>query len=95
MRPSDIVGREALGREAVRVVPVPPRDASAADRSGHPTELGDPLHLACGLVLPNRIAKAAMTECLADPRTNDPNTRHERLYDRWARGGPGCRSQAM
>ena len=73
------------------VEPVPPRDAADADRSapGHPTELGDTLHLPCGLVLPNRIAKAAMTECLADPRTNDPNVRHERLYERWARGGVG------
>lgn len=57
-----------------------------ADR---PPDLGSPLGLPCGLVLPNRIAKAAMTECLADPRTNDPNDRHVRLYRRWADGGPG------
>ena len=30
-----------------------------------------------------------MTECLADPRTNDPNARHEQLYRRWAAGGVG------
>ena len=54
-----------------------------------PVELTDSLRLPCGVVLPNRIAKAAMTECLADPRTNDPNARHERLYRRWAAGGVG------
>jgi 2,4-dienoyl-CoA reductase-like NADH-dependent reductase (Old Yellow Enzyme family) len=51
--------------------------------------LSDPLRLPCGLVLPNRIAKAAMTECLADPRSNDPNSRHDRLYGRWGAGGVG------
>ena len=59
------------------------------DAVGRPVELTDPLRLPCGLVLPNRIAKAAMTECLADPRTNDANTRHEQLYRRWAAGGVG------
>jgi 2,4-dienoyl-CoA reductase-like NADH-dependent reductase (Old Yellow Enzyme family) len=54
-----------------------------------PVELTDALRLPCGVVLPNRIGKAAMTECLADPRTNDPNARHERLYQRWAAGGVG------
>jgi 2,4-dienoyl-CoA reductase-like NADH-dependent reductase (Old Yellow Enzyme family) len=54
-----------------------------------PSELADSLRLRCGVVLTNRIAKAAMTECLADPRTNDPNPRHERLYRRWAAGGVG------
>ena len=53
------------------------------------TSLADPFTLPCGLALPNRIAKAAMTEDLADVRTNDPNARHERLYRRWARGGLG------
>ena len=54
-----------------------------------PVELTDPLRLPCGLMLANRIAKAAMTECLADPRTNEANARHERLYRRWAQGGVG------
>lgn len=54
-----------------------------------PVELTDTLPLPSGLVLANRIAKAAMTECLADPRTNDPNARHERLFRRWAAGGVG------
>lgn len=62
-----------------------------ADREDavRPVALSDPLRLPCGLVLSNRIAKAAMTECLADPRTNDPNARHARLYRRWAQGGVG------
>jgi 2,4-dienoyl-CoA reductase-like NADH-dependent reductase (Old Yellow Enzyme family) len=54
-----------------------------------PVGLTDALRLPCGVVLPNRIAKAAMTECLADPGTNDPNVRHERLFQRWAQGGVG------
>ncbi len=51
--------------------------------------LSDPMTLPCGLVLPNRLAKAAMTEDLADPRTGRPNASHERLYRRWADGGIG------
>lgn len=47
-----------------------------------------PLRLPSGLELPNRIAKAAMTEGLADDRGR-PGERLFRLYDRWARGGAG------
>lgn len=47
-----------------------------------------PLTLACGQVLPNRIAKAAMTEGLADARMQ-PSAELERLYARWSRGGAG------
>jgi len=47
-----------------------------------------PLRLPSGLVLRNRIAKAAMTEGLAD-RHGLPGSRLERLYQRWARGGAG------
>lgn len=44
--------------------------------------------LPCGAVLPNRLAKGAMTEGLAD--TNDNATeRHEVLYERWSNGGAG------
>lgn len=52
------------------------------------TELRTPLLLACGAVLPNRIAKAAMTEGLADAddRATD---RHVTLYRRWSAGGAG------
>ena len=41
--------------------------------------LTDPLTLPSGLVLANRLGRAAMTEGLAG-RRNDPNERHERLY---------------
>ncbi len=52
------------------------------------TRLNEPLNLPCGLVLPNRIAKAAMTEGLGDP-LNRAGEGHNRLYQRWARGGAG------
>ena len=50
--------------------------------------LARPLKLACGVTLPNRVAKAAMTEGLADPQ-DQPSARHLRLYQRWADGGLG------
>ncbi len=50
--------------------------------------LTDPLTLPSGLVLANRLGRAAMTEGLAG-RRNDPNGRHERLYAANARGGAG------
>ncbi|NMN93918.1 NADH:flavin oxidoreductase/NADH oxidase family protein [Antrihabitans stalactiti] len=52
------------------------------------TTLHDPLPLPCGLVLPNRIMKAAMSEALGG-RRNEPDDRIERLYRRWAHGGYG------
>ena len=52
------------------------------------TDIASPLTLPCGLVLPNRLAKAAMTEQLADP-DHRPNERHRTLYRRWAEGGVG------
>ena len=51
-------------------------------------QLADPLDLPSGLRLPNRIAKAAMTENLADA-DNQPTEALQRLYARWARGGAG------
>ena len=51
-------------------------------------QLADPITLPSGLRLPNRIAKAAMTENLADA-DNQPTEALERLYARWARGGSG------
>lgn len=50
--------------------------------------LAAPLALPCGAVLPNRLAKAAMTEGLADAglRATD---RLARLYRRWSEGGAG------
>lgn len=50
--------------------------------------LHEPLRLPSGLVLPNRIMKAAMSEALADTR-HSPDERLVRLYDRWSRGGYG------
>ena len=49
------------------------------------TSLHDPLPLPSGLVLPNRLMKAAMSEALADSG-NSPSDRLERLYRRWSRG---------
>jgi 2,4-dienoyl-CoA reductase-like NADH-dependent reductase (Old Yellow Enzyme family) len=52
------------------------------------TSLHEPLQLPCGLVLPNRIMKAAMSEALGDPG-NSPGARLERLYRTWSQGGYG------
>ena len=51
-------------------------------------ELKDKLVLPCGAVLPNRLAKASMTEGLADSM-NRATERHVTLYRRWAEGGAG------
>ena len=50
--------------------------------------LHDPLTLPCGLALPNRIMKAALSEVLGDTH-NAPDARLERLYTSWSRGGYG------
>lgn len=50
--------------------------------------LSEPLRLPCGQVLPNRLAKAAMTEGLGD-QLNRATARHVKLYGRWANGGLG------
>ena len=50
--------------------------------------LARPLPLACGATLPNRLAKAAMTEGLADAWLR-ATSRHERLYRTWSEGGAG------
>ena len=50
--------------------------------------LSDPVDLPCGLVLPNRLGRAAMTEGISGPR-NDPNERHFLLYAANAAGGAG------
>jgi 2,4-dienoyl-CoA reductase-like NADH-dependent reductase (Old Yellow Enzyme family) len=51
--------------------------------------LAQPLALPCGLVLPNRIMKAAMGEGLANASTSDATPALLRLYERWADGGAG------
>lgn len=50
--------------------------------------LAQPLKLACGTTLPNRICKSAMTEGLADSRLW-ATERHNRLYRLWSEGGAG------
>ncbi|OQW56629.1 MAG: NADH:flavin oxidoreductase [Proteobacteria bacterium HN_bin10] len=51
-------------------------------------QLAASLTLPCGAVLPNRLAKAAMTEGLADPQGR-PTPELDRLYEIWSRGGAG------
>ena len=48
--------------------------------------INDPLTLPCGVQLPNRLCKAAMTEGLADA-SDHATPLHQRLYATWARGG--------
>ncbi len=50
--------------------------------------LAQPLPLPCGATLPNRLAKAAMTERLADG-AGRPTAKLERLYRAWSEGGAG------
>jgi 2,4-dienoyl-CoA reductase-like NADH-dependent reductase (Old Yellow Enzyme family) len=52
------------------------------------TSLFDPLKLPNGSIIPNRLAKAAMEENLADP-DHTPGAALVCLYERWARGGAG------
>ncbi|KJH63851.1 NADH:flavin oxidoreductase/NADH oxidase family protein [Acinetobacter calcoaceticus] len=52
------------------------------------SSLQQPLKLACGITIPNRIAKSAMSEQLAD-RHGSPTTDLQQLYAAWARGGTG------
>ena len=51
-------------------------------------QLADSFSLPCGVTLPNRLCKAAMTEGLADPWLR-ATERHVNLYRRWAEGGAG------
>lgn len=51
-------------------------------------QLADSFTLPCGVSLPNRLCKAAMTEGLADPWLR-ATERHVNLYRRWAEGGAG------
>ena len=51
-------------------------------------ELRDTLRLPCGATLPNRLAKAAMSEGLGTP-DNHMTEGLIRVYERWAEGGIG------
>jgi 2,4-dienoyl-CoA reductase-like NADH-dependent reductase (Old Yellow Enzyme family) len=53
-----------------------------------PPTLKSPLTLPCGVTLPNRLLKSAMTEGLADAQDR-PTQAHLELYRRWAEGGTG------
>ena len=46
------------------------------------------LTLPCGVIIPNRICKAAMTEGLATPK-GLPSAELNRLYELWSDGGAG------
>ncbi|MGB3771180.1 MAG: NADH:flavin oxidoreductase/NADH oxidase family protein [Rhodococcus sp. (in: high G+C Gram-positive bacteria)] len=59
-----------------------------ADQEHEPVGLADPLTLACGQVLPNRIMKSALSEGLGTA-DHGPDMRVERLYSRWGTGGYG------
>ncbi|HET6287676.1 MAG TPA: NADH:flavin oxidoreductase/NADH oxidase family protein [Amycolatopsis sp.] len=50
--------------------------------------LAEPLKLRCGAILPNRLAKAALSEQLGD-RRNRPTAELTALYRTWSRGGAG------
>lgn len=50
--------------------------------------LAQPFRLPCGVVLPNRLCKAAMTEGLGDARLR-ATPEHARLYAAWGAGGVG------
>ena len=54
----------------------------------HPN-VWDEIILPCGLKLCNRLAKAAMTENIADSLSNSPNALHTMLYKRWGGCGAG------
>jgi 2,4-dienoyl-CoA reductase-like NADH-dependent reductase (Old Yellow Enzyme family) len=62
--------------------------AHGSGYGGAMSALASPLALACGVTIPNRLAKAAMTEGLADAR-NRATPEHATLYRRWADGGLG------
>jgi 2,4-dienoyl-CoA reductase-like NADH-dependent reductase (Old Yellow Enzyme family) len=55
---------------------------------GMSIDLATPLTLPCGAVLPNRLAKGAMTEGLATA-DGRPTPELETLYTRWSLGGAG------
>lgn len=50
--------------------------------------IGETVVLPCGAVLPNRLAKSALTEGLSDAR-NRATEDHVRLYRAWSNGGTG------
>jgi 2,4-dienoyl-CoA reductase-like NADH-dependent reductase (Old Yellow Enzyme family) len=57
------------------------------DAAGTPT-IATPLRLPCGVLLPNRLCKSAMTEGVGDD-WHRATPRHATLYRRWREGGVG------
>ncbi|CAG8882973.1 unnamed protein product [Penicillium egyptiacum] len=53
------------------------------------SDIKEPLKLPCGLVLPNRLVKAAMAEGMAE-KSHLPGTRISCVYGEWAKGGWGA-----
>jgi 2,4-dienoyl-CoA reductase-like NADH-dependent reductase (Old Yellow Enzyme family) len=51
--------------------------------------ISEPITLKCGLTLPNRLVKAAMTEQVVDKNDGLPNEMLNRVYSAWALGGWG------
>jgi 2,4-dienoyl-CoA reductase-like NADH-dependent reductase (Old Yellow Enzyme family) len=51
-------------------------------------DLRSPLTLPCGVTIPNRLCKSAMTEGLADPQLRATDA-HVRLYRQWSESGIG------
>ncbi|WP_422360440.1 NADH:flavin oxidoreductase/NADH oxidase family protein [Reichenbachiella sp.] len=51
-------------------------------------DIHDSLHLPCGAVLKNRLAKAAMTERFTNGDLK-PNKKHYNLYENWSKQGSG------
>ncbi|MEU1208879.1 NADH:flavin oxidoreductase/NADH oxidase family protein [Nocardia sp. NPDC005825] len=58
------------------------------NRTSRIVAIGSPLALPCGVTLPNRIAKAAMSEQLGQ-LDGAPSQTLTRLYSAWGRGGAG------
>ena len=61
---------------------------SSSDNDNQSSPLLRPLTLSCGLVLPNRLVKAAMTEAMAD-NFGRPTDQLCRLYECWAKQEDG------
>ncbi len=62
--------------------------ASNSVTNNSDSPLNTPVTLPCGVDIPNRFGKSAMTEGLADPKDN-PTEKHLNLYGTWSDGGCG------
>ncbi len=68
--------------------PQPPHSPHPSHADSGKVQLRTPLRLPCGVTLPNRLFKSAMTEGLADAG-DGPTAGHSTLYRRWSDGGAG------